>query len=213
MSIDLDICNKTISVCGKRASGKSILALHLIETAHAKFKKIFLVCPTEEINAHYTKNGVIKQECVFSEWDENWAKDLTTQLTKINSNKPKAEMQHVLLVLDDVFADVDLHHSPILRSIFMRSRHYGLSVMILTQTLHSIPPFARINSDWMIFGQVNRASVQLAAEEFSTIPKDEFVELYNRSTTDHQFLVVNCNSVKDSNRNAVYGVIKAPCSD
>ena len=61
----------------------------------------------------------------------------------------------VLLILDDIFADVDFHHSPILKSIFMRSRHYGLGVFSLVQTLTSAPPYARINSDWVILGQIN----------------------------------------------------------
>ena len=118
----------------------------------------------------------------------------------------------VLLILDDIFADVDFHHSPILKSIYLRSRHYGLGIFSLVQTLTSAPPYARINSDWVIMGQTNHASVSLAADEFLSgdLGKDGFIKLYNRSTTDHQFLVINNNSISNStDLNQIYGIIKA----
>ena len=34
--------------------------------------------------------------------------------------------------------------------------------------------------------------------------------MYNCSTKDYNFLVINNNSVKDDDLNSIYGVIKAP---
>ena len=119
----------------------------------------------------------------------------------------------VLIILDDIFADVDFHHSPVLKSVFMRSRHYGLAVISLTQTLYSLPPFARVNSDYVILGQVNRASVILAADEYlsGSLDKKEFISLFNKSTTDHQFLIINNNSIsKSDDLNLIYGIVKVP---
>ena len=211
--MDLDPVNKTISIIAKRGSGKSVLCKHIVETNRHKFAKIFVVCPTENINHHYQKDGLIPKNCIFDEWNEQWALNLTKSLEKLNANKSKSEMKMVLIILDDIFADVDFHHSPVLKSVFMRSRHYGLAVISLTQTLYSLPPFARVNSDYVILGQVNRASVTLAADEYlsGSLDKKGFISLFNKSTTDHQFLVINNNSIsKSDDLNLIYGVVKVP---
>ena len=60
---------------------------------------------------------------------------------------------------------------------------------------------------------MNRQSIQLLAEEYLSgdLDKAEFVKLYNRSTKDYKFLIINNNSIKDSdNLNQIYGVIKTP---
>jgi hypothetical protein len=211
--MDLDPVNKTISIIAKRGSGKSVLCKHIVESNRHKFHKIFVVCPTENINHHYQKDGLIPKNCIFDEWNEQWALDLTKSLEKLNANKSKKEMKMVLIILDDIYGDIDAHHSKILKSIFMRSRHYGLAVISLTQTLYSLPPFARINSDYIILGQVNRASVVLASDEFlsGSLDKKEFVSLFNKSTTDHQFLIINNNSIsKSDDLNLIYGIVKVP---
>ena len=211
--MDLDPVNKTISIIAKRGSGKSVLCKHIVETNIHKFEKVFVVCPTEDINHHYQKDGLIPKTCVFTEWNEQWALNLTKSLEKLNANKSKKEMKMVLIILDDIFADVDFHHSPVLKSIFFRSRHYGLAVISLTQTLYSLPPFARVNSDYVILGQVNRASVILAADEYlsGSLDKKGFISLFNKSTTDHQFLIINNNSIsKSDDLNLIYGIVKVP---
>ena len=210
--MNLELSNKTISIIAKRGSGKSVLCKYLVEHHRHKFEKIFVVCPTENINHHYQKDGLVPTNCIFDDWSEEWADSLTKQLQKENANKQQKEMKMVLLILDDIYCDIDAHHSKILKSIFMRSRHYGLAVISLTQTLYSLPPFARINSDTLILGQMNHASVTLAAEEFLSgdLAKPDFIKLFNRSTTDHQFLVINNNSISNStDLNQIYGIIKA----
>ena len=209
--IEIDLANKTISIIAKRNSGKSVLAKYLIEHHRHKFEKIFCICPTENLNHHYQKDGLIPSNCIFDELNEEWLIELTKNLQKINANKPQKEMKMCLLLLDDVYNDHDTHHSKILKSIFTRSRHYGLAVISLTQTLYSLPPFVRINSDYILLGQINHASVILAADEFLSgdLDKSGFIKLFNRSTTDHQFLVINNNSISNStDLNQIYGIIK-----
>jgi hypothetical protein len=43
------------------------------------------------------------------------------------------------------------------------------------------------------------------------IEKHEFIQLYNRSTQDYGFLVINNTSIKESSDlNQIYGIIKTP---
>ena len=60
---------------------------------------------------------------------------------------------------------------------------------------------------------MNRQSINLLAEDYLSgdLDKAQFVKLYNRSTKDYKFLIINNNSIKDSDDlNQIYGVIKTP---
>jgi hypothetical protein len=209
--MQLDIKNKCTLICAKRGSGKSVLAKWLIQSC--EFERIICFCPTEEINAHYSRDGLVDKRFIFSDWDEEYCKDLCDKMTKLNSNKTKAEMKHVLLILDDCFADTSLHHSAQFKSMMMRSRHYGLAIMCLCQTLHSCPPFGRINMDNVILGMCPRASILLASDEYLSGDLDvkSFVQLYHKATQDYGFLLINNNSIKNSmDIDAIYGVLKTP---
>jgi hypothetical protein len=93
----------------------------------------------------------------------------------------------------------------------MRSRHYGLSIWTAVQYLHALPPVARTNSDFIITGQMNRMGLDLLAQEFSTIEKQEFIKLVKKATADYNFLIINNNSVKDQeDLNTTYGCVRTP---
>ena len=93
----------------------------------------------------------------------------------------------------------------------MRSRHYGLSIWTGVQYLNALPPIARVNSDYLITGQMNRMGIDLLAQEFSTIEKQEFIKLVKKATSNYNFLIINNNSVKDQqNLDETYGMIKTP---
>jgi hypothetical protein len=58
---------------------------------------------------------------------------------------------------------------------------------------------------------MNRQSVSLLVEEYLSgdLEKNDFIKLYNRSTKDYGFLVINNNSIKENDDlNQIYGIIK-----
>ena len=64
--MDFNIKNKTIVLTAKRNSGKSQLMRYIILKSKHYFKKIFVVCPTEQINHFY--KGLIKDENIFDSY-------------------------------------------------------------------------------------------------------------------------------------------------
>jgi hypothetical protein len=210
---DFTLLNKTITVCAKRNSGKSYLIKYLVDLEKNRFSKIFVICPTECINYFYQLDNLVSSECVFDEYKEDWVNQLINRLTKINANKPKAERKNVLLILDDLVADNNFHSSQSIKKLYARCRHFSCSVIMTTQYLNSIPPIIRLNSDYVLVGQLNRQSIQLLLDEYMSgnIERDEFIDLYYRATQDYGFLVINNNSVKDNDDlNSIYGIIKTP---
>jgi hypothetical protein len=210
-AFSIDIVNKTVSLVAKRGSGKSVLLKYLVGECKGQFAKIFVVCPTETVNHFYS--SIVEENCIFDEWNEQWADTLIRKMTEANAGKSKAEKKNVLLILDDVMSDTNFHQSPALKKLYMRGRHINIAVIATCQYLHNLPPVCRNNADWCIVGQMNRQSVQLLAEEYLSgdLDKPDFVKLYNRSTKDFGFLVINNTSIKDSDDlNQIYGVIKTP---
>ena len=211
--MQIDLVNKTISLVAKRNSGKSVLLKQLVEQQQDELHKIYVVCPTESINRFY--RTLVPSSCIFDEWSEQWANALIEKMTKINQDTPANERKNILLILDDVMADTNFANSPALKKIYLRGRHCGIGVIATCQYLYNLPPVCRNNCDWCIVGQMNRQSVMLLSDEYLSgdLDKPGFFKLYNRTTRDYQFLVINCNSIKDSDDlNQIYGVIKAPHS-
>ena len=192
MTIELNIVNKTISVVAKRNSGKSILIRYLVNQQKHYFSKIFVICPTESINHFY--NTITHDDCIFDEWNENWADELIEKMTKINANKNSQERKNVLVILDDCMSDIDYNQSMALKKIYTRGRHFNLSIIATCQYLNTLPKICRSNCDILISGQMNLCSIEMLANEYCcNLNKKEFIALFNRSTNDYGFLVVNNN--------------------
>lgn len=210
MTIEISLVNKTISVVAKRNSGKSLLIRYLANSQKHLFSKIFVCCPTEKINPFYNK--ITNEDCIFEEWKEAWANELIETMTKTNANKHEKERKNVLLILDDCMSDIDFNQSTSLKKIYTRGRHFNLSVIATCQYLNTLPKICRSNCDILISGQMNLCSIEMLASEYcSNLQKKEFIALFNRCTKDYGFLVVNNNSVKESDDlNSIYGHIKTP---
>ena len=207
---EISLLNKTISVVAKRNSGKSILIRYLINKQKHLFSKIFVICPTEKINPFYDK--ITKEDCIFDEWNESWVEELIQSLTKINTNQSLSERKNVLLILDDCMSDINYNSSKSMKLIYTRGRHFNLSIIATCQYLNSLPKICRANCDLIITGQMNISSIEMLANEYcSNLDKREFIKLFNRTTKDYGFLVINNNSVKEnSDLNQIYGQIKTP---
>ena len=71
----------------------------------------------------------------------------------------------------------------------------------------------RINSDFVLSGQLNASNIQLLCDEYRVpiINKKDFINLYKKLTQAYSFMVINNNSVLTdvNNINSYYGSIKA----
>ena len=206
---NFSIVNCCIGLFARRNSGKSILLRYLLSNEKNAFDKVFCICPTESINHFYS--GLIPDECIFDKYDDAWVGKLIEKLTEQHKQNKKT---NCLLVLDDCISDASrFQNSPNLEKVLTRGRHIGLGVMITTQHVTGIPPIVRNNLDWIFCGQMNRHSVEILSDEFlaGDLDKNEFIKLYNKSTRDYSFFVINASSVEDnSDLNQIYGTIKTP---
>ena len=209
MSFEIQLRDRITIFCGIRASGKSHMAKWLIKNSLHEFKKVYVICPTESIKPFFSE--ITTPECVHTSWDEEWVKNLSERLTRINTGKSEEEVEHCLLVLDDIFGDFNPHTSKSLRSIISRSRHYGLGICICIQQLYMAPPICRCNCNVLVAGQQSSMAQSILCDEFCVrISKKEFIELYQKNTLNHSFFCINNSSVLSEDPNELYGCLKAP---
>ena len=207
---DFTLVDNIIGLFGKRKSGKSRLLRYLVTCEQDSFKKIFVICPTEQVNKFYSQ--LVPEDCIFDNYDNDWMNKLINKMTEIKSNNSK-DKSNVLIILDDCVSDTNFHQCSTLNILCTRGRHINISVIITTQYIYAIPPICRNNIDYVFAGQMNKMSVDSMSEQFllGNIEKKEFIKLFNNATKDYNFFVINCNSVKDNNDlNLIYGIIKTP---
>jgi hypothetical protein len=134
-------------------------------------------------------------------------------MTAINADKSIKERKNVLIILDDCMSDTNFCTSKALKILYTRGRHINIAIIATCQYMNSLPPVCRNNTDWIIVGQMNHQSIQLLTDEYlsGSLDKREFFKLYNKSTKDYGFLLINNNSIKNNdNLNEIYGILKTP---
>jgi hypothetical protein len=175
------------------------------------FKKIFVVCPTEQINHFY--KGLVEPQNIFESYNEEWVMKLMKRMAEINDGKQDKDASHILLILDDCCSDTNFHQSKTLKQLFTKGRHYKISIMITAQYPYHIPPICRVNCDYIAVGQLNTQGIEILTREFlmGDINKKEFLQMYYNSTNDYKFLLINNNSSSNnSNLDEIYGTLKTP---
>lgn len=209
--MNFTIVNKCLCLVAKRNSGKSELLRYMVMCEREAFKKIYVLCPSESVNNFYS--DFVPKKQIFDSYREDWVNTLIKEMTKINKGRDKNRLEHVLLILDDIAADVNFNQSKSLKILFARSRHIGISVIITCQYLHLVPPIVRNNTDFLAVGQLNHQGLQILKDDFmlGSISREEFEKQYYKSTSDYNFLLINNTSVlNNDDLNLIYGKIKTP---
>ena len=209
--MDFTICNKIVILCAKRNSGKSELLKAMVNAEKHKFSTIFVVCPTEYVNKFYFKSGIVKKENIFSQWSEDWTEKLIERMTKLTAeaNEKKTKRKEVLLILDDLNSDVNFRQLKTLNKLYSRSRHIGVSLITNVQYLHTLAPLQRNNCDFFLCGQMNTHSIEILYKEYiSKLTYREFLDIYNKSTKDFNFLLINNNSTKTDDIDEYFQIVK-----
>ena len=161
---EIDIKNKLITLIAKRNSGKSYLLKYLVKIQKHEFRKIKKKFHT--INNFY--KDITNEECIFSEYDEKWMQTLIDKMTYTNSKLDKTKRKNVLLILDDLVADINFAACKSLRILAITGRHLGISIITTSQYINTIPPVIRSNCDLTIVGNLNRRSLDLLDQEYNT---------------------------------------------
>ena len=177
-------------IVGRRNRGKSHLLLKMLlnkKLLKDKFDEVILINPTYRYDEKY---HVIKFTEVFEEFSIELLENL---LIKFQENEEKSK---ILLILDDCISENEFKSNQSdhpLNRLAVNGRHWGVSLIVLSQKYNAISSYIRAQLDYVIlFETSNHYELKSIYEEYGSGSIKEFEELLKRVyTKKHDFLVID----------------------
>ena len=172
-------------VCGPAGSGKTSLAVEIVRFLMVDDSDLRVVIISGSSNEadfeHLTDLGA-----AFQDWDEG------ESLRRAVETKKASPDSNQLIILDDVA--IAAARDKVLEDIFVNGRHYGCSVILLSQQANNLAsPIVKGNLNFFIFGGLNGDQIELVRKSIGLpneiLPKKDFAAwAYNNTgAPDHGF--------------------------
>lgn len=210
LSIDIRI-PFIMSIVGQTHSGKSVLTRKLLKgELKNKFDYIFIMSPTIDLSKDWDADFKESPRgddrispCITHISDSN---EFTPRLKEIFDKQEgiiktykKHEVPEVLIILDDVASEKVFHHNGFLDKKSISSRHYHISLLLISQKISSIGRCLRLQTSYFIvFSSFNYTESERFISEY--VPKKYQAvlmrELENIFNEPWNFVVCNNNEVK-----------------
>jgi len=180
-------------IIGKRNSGKSYLLIQMLlskDCFKGKFDEVIIINPTINYDEKYK---VIKFSRIFTEFSLELIESLINEFEEKRKQNPK---YNVLLILDDCISQADFKNNLAthpLNTMAVNGRHWGLSLVILSQKWSAISSYIRAQLDYIIlFEFKNHYELEVLYKEYGTGTKDEFRRFFEEIYTErHDTLLIN----------------------
>lgn len=194
----------TLCVDGMIGSGKTSFVYSLLQAYPKYWDECVIFCGTRDSNRAW--EGLNQRKViVFNEWDEGAFEQYFKDLEDENERR-RAEKEPELrscVVFDDMIADniSKQGRSTSLEKCLLNTRHYNLTVIILTQSIKLLSRTMRINMMYYAIFKVNRSELIRVAEDNSgLLTEDQFVEMASEVLkTPYSYLIID-NKATPENR-------------
>ena len=155
-------------VVGASGSGKSNFILNLLTRDNMYkdyFDCILVISPTAvQLDPNYEVLN-LPDEHYFQPEEEVLERIMEVQKEEVEE-KGKAKCDKLLIVLDDIISYKDFVKSPILLKFAVMSRHWNISMMILSQAYHRIPKPIRLQMSSVVFFKGSNKELEVLSEDF-----------------------------------------------
>ena len=188
-------------ISGASGSGKSNLLLDLL-CCSKKYKNyydyIFVLSPTAgHLDDSYK---ALKKSCkktklfIINELNPDQIQKIMDTQEEIIKEKGLKKTPRILLIYDDIINDKKFMNSKEFIKSFVASRHYNMSVIVLTQRYHSVPRVCRLQANNVLYFLGSASENARLVDEFTPprYSKKEFDEMVTFATREpYSFLYVN----------------------
>jgi hypothetical protein len=211
-----DRYNFALLICGQPNSGKSSFFFDQLTRPksgdtpsgmfYKKFHKVHIFSPSthtlgrklyvpedqiyKEFDPEVIGTIIEEQQADFEEVRQ--ANEEIKEYNKTHKDKEELqEIQQVLIVFDDMMADIAKDKSRQFMRMIMNRRHLGITVVCMTQVFNRIPAKLRKGfSDVMLFKTKNRKELDSIREELTAFNPKEFDELVEATLQNqHDFVL------------------------
>jgi hypothetical protein len=180
----------SMSICSKRNSGKSFLVRNLVyELAkQKKINQVIVMSNTSGLSLNKDYDYMPKK--LLTTYKES----TITKLLEVQAKDIKrGKIREVLLIMDDCIGetkDKSGEGSRMIRSLYANSRHYHVSVILLSQIANRLlTPAIKENSDYLFFSRINRKGLESIWESICNIDKKDFIAFAEKSNKDYSFIL------------------------
>ena len=169
----------SILFVAKKFAGKSNALLNIINPK--KFDNIFVVTVSGHTgNLNYL---VKSKDNIFEEIND----EIIELILDFQVQHPKAK---TAIILDDfINSENTLRRVPLIMKLATSGRNFGVTLVICSQNLTSVPPALRKNAEYLFVGKNLWAAAKGLGDEYGTVdlpPKELRTEISN--IKDHSFL-------------------------
>lgn len=180
-------------IVGKRNSGKTYLLIQMLiskQLLKGKFDEVIIINPTINYDDKYK---VVKFSRVFTEFSTEL---LDSLIVEFEAKRTEKKDYKTLLILDDCISQADFKNNLAghpLNTMAVNGRHWGLSLMILSQKWSAISSYIRAQLDYIIlFEFKNQYEIDALYKEYGVGTKEEFKQLlHDVYTEQHDTLLIN----------------------
>lgn len=188
-------------VVGRKRSGKTTLALNLLETPEAigglkkKFNKIWLISPTANSDEKLKDlvDELKEDNQFFDSFDNNVQKEIMDRIKDYNNEWKQSKKKgrpHHLVIYDDCLAFLphNKKKGQFFNSFMTNQRHLKSSSMILAQRLNELNPLIRSQADVVsYFRQDNPKEDKIFSETYGCPMED----IHECTKEPHSFITMN----------------------
>ena len=195
-------------LCAPSAGGKSVLATNIIlDFYRGVFDRVFYFSASADLDPALApiKGYCVqelgmdpdREECLYNTFDLKILENIITrQRRALKQAKLQRleELPQVLIVVDDFADDAKVARGDLLKTLFVRGRHSGISTLVMTQKVRLIQPAVRVNASfYIVFRLKNYQDLSSIVEEMSAlVPLKTVRALYDHATAKpYSFLYVN----------------------
>lgn len=176
-------------IVGRRGMGKSYLLIQMLlhdKLLKHKFDEVYLVNPNYDYDAKY---HVVKFTEVFTEYDND---EMYALIDKFKEDSDKKR----LIIFDDCIAEHEfkkITNEHPMNEMAVNGRHWGVSMIMLSQKYNAISPTIRAQLDYLImFSIKNHAELDTIYKEFGIGSKTEFYDLMQTAYEEpHDTVMIN----------------------
>lgn len=188
-------------IVGRKRSGKTTLALNLLETPEAigglkkKFNRIWLISPTAKNDDKLKPlvEELSESDQYYDTFDNEIQKHIMDQVKQYNeewkSEKKKGKPHH-LIIYDDCLAFLphNKKKGQFFNAFMTNQRHFKCSCMILSQRLNELNPLIRSQCDVIsYFRQDNPKEDKIFSETYGIDPQ----QIQECVAEPHSFITAN----------------------
>lgn len=191
----------TVSIFGKRRTGKTWVARNLIYIKRNRFNHGLVITKTKfngfwqnyfpEAVVHGSYDPMILQQFML----------VQLEIMAWNEKHPNEKInRRAVVILDDIVCDKHVRYDDTLATLFYNGRHFGIFLIVCSQYVFGLPPGLRSNSDLVfIMRQFQKRQRDQLNEDFADMLEDdtELFEAMDKNTQDNGCMVVD---ISDPNK-------------